>query len=129
MWRDLVGWHHLASGAPIADGHGISVLHFGGEVMIWGFDPFAGNGVSHSCEPARNYTGLDPAEMFTHVIESGADMWGPAVEVKDSEVRVAHWFLALVFFLAWSGWLVWRGRRERRISLVMGGEGDDRKMM
>ena len=115
MWADEVNWHHLAKGAPMADGRGISVQHFGGEVRIlWEYEPSAVKGLSHWCVPSKNFTGLDPAETFTRVIESGAGLRGAAVVVKDSEVRASHWFVALVFLLAWGSWLVWRWRRERK---------------
>ena len=118
-WSAEVSWHYLPSGAPMADGRGISVRHFGGEVgILWKYDPFADNGMSHWSVPVESLTGVDASATFADVMERGSGLIVPALRVDGDSIRVAHWFVALVFLLAWSGWLVWRWRRMRRLTEV-----------
>lgn len=71
----------------------------------WLDDPFEPEGVEFSSTPAGSGTNGFPEAV---ALTGGRD-W--------EELRIAHWFLILVFLVPWAGFLFWRVRRMRRLGV------------
>ena len=141
VWVRSMGWHsevtwqraHRGSGtaAVTADGLGISAWQDGGNVSItWdAYSPFVDDGLTYWSRSMEDMYGLEDSTL---VMDSSAPegemekdvpygewkwsmrrMFPDAVtmKIKDDRVHVAHWFLCVMFFLVWAGWMVWRWRR------------------
>ena len=88
-------------------------------------DPFAtedagegSGGMSTAPADARLVRPGDPYEVYARVVDPRIVVFPKALRVEGSTVSVAHWLVVLVFLLAWSGWLVWRWRRMKRLTEV-----------
>ena len=123
---------------------GILVLGFLG--WAWAYSMNHASGVSWHSEPESKVDFLDPAhglvlrqEVGWFVIgwghdpfaSAGYDYWSLrrpasgdsdepvfAILMRQEEGRMflAHWFLMLLFSLPWSAFLVWRYRRQRKLT-------------
>jgi hypothetical protein len=84
-----------------------SCTGFGAVLLGWSHDPFAPDGLRFSSSRANLERG---STWFPEAIllEGGADEgW--------QNFSIAHWFLILLFLFPWAGFLLWRGRRMRRV--------------
>ena len=134
-WCDTVSWQTSVNGV-FSETHGISAWHADGEVAVeWDFyDPFVEDGMHFQSESLAStmgwdrsdpfgtgdayLTGSETGEVYAEVVDEYGGRSLAPLEVDGNRVTVAYWFLALVFFLGWSGWLVWRWRRVMRARLT-----------
>ena len=132
-WCDTVSWQ-TSDERDITNTHGISGWHADGEVAVeWDFyDPFTEEGMSFRSESLASTLGwerVDPSgtgdayltgsgtgEVYAEVVnEDGGRPLAP-LTVEGDRLTVAYWLLVVVFFLAWSGWMVWKWRRVKRLT-------------
>ena len=70
--------------------------------------------------------GNEPRFGSQSISESGPWLpkaFGVSSSSPQTDVRIAHWFLILLFLLPWTTWLVWRVRRMKRLASAPGTAG------
>lgn len=84
----------------------VASIGFGAVLLGWSDDPFAPDGLNFSSY-LPNPSWVDTWFPEATTLQGGADVgW--------QNIRIAHWFLILLFLIPWAGFLFWRVRRMRR---------------
>ncbi len=80
-----------------------------GQIGLWSFSDVYGlrPGLAHMTVPIEGKVALIPPALSTQYAFGSGDPAG---------MRLAHWFLVLLFLVPWSGWLAWRWRRMRKLA-------------
>ena len=131
-WMSGVSWQWTVGDKSEWVGQSIAVEQDEGRVSLWwdSYNPLEMDGMRRwnnriplielnvTRNPFEPVDTVAEDEEIERIREEGSGLFPEALVMGHAWISVAHWVLWLGFLLTWGGWMVWRWRREKQVSLT-----------